>query len=758
MSTDTFLLPKEVVALIQHIELNKSGWWEKTIERLVMSSIWLADHPLQFEEITESLLKTFKLNISQQKLESAISALIAKNNLLCTQDGGHKIPDARKREFEAELNESDNVELKAKETFIGISRSQCPELDAEKMWELFDSDLLGPVIKKIGANAYHLLSGNKLSIEGESFSGFLGKFPSEFHDRIKQITATYLDPKNDAARSHVGRILHARFCIDASGLPEEVIGKLNASVGKHIKFTLFVDTNFLFSLLDLHENPANPAAQELRQIINKLNGNPKIDLYVCPDTIDEAKTAISASKSQLTGFPNGRIYSEIGIQLGLSGMACKYLVEREKGTTRTSIDAWFDPYLKDFVAISRGRGVELFNEKNDEYSTRQDVIDDITDVLSYEEKLAPHRRKSYQKVRHDMVLWHYVNDKRPKYIESPIEATYWILTIDNRLIAFDEHKKRRDSAKIPLCIHPTSLIQLLQFWIPRSKDFEEALLGSLRMPFIFQGFDVEGEKTSLKILKGIGKFDGSDSLPRDTITRVMLNEGLRSRLEASVNEDEEIKLIKDALVESIRERADAEERRANVAIEEAKKSALILDEVKRGKMELESKLNNELSASASAHEAAINRIKQQDEEIKSIKENLLAIQQAKMEYAEREREAMSRKKSTLHFYAFVFIAAIVSCAAGYAILRINPSISRYFGYWFPLCSVSFTLLFAIVYLERWILGGFTASLKYKSVARLYLILKWMFIFLYGTIFVGVGLNLLSNTIQKNMDQDTSITK
>jgi hypothetical protein len=130
--------------------------------------------------------------------------------------------------------------------------------------------------------------------------------------------------------------------------------------------------------------------------------------------------------------------------------------------------------------------VELFNEKLDDYSTRQDVVDDIHVVFKYEEKLPPAKRKSYPKVAHDMVLWHFVNDKRSAYIESPIDASDWILTVDFRLIGFDEHKQKRSGSKVPLCIHPTSLIQLLQFWVPRTKEFEEAMLGSLRLPFLFQ--------------------------------------------------------------------------------------------------------------------------------------------------------------------------------------------------------------------------------------------------------------------------------
>ena len=150
-----------------------------------------------------------------------------------------------------------------------------------------------------------------------------------------------------------------------------------------------------------------------------------------------------------------------------------------------------------------------------------------------------------------MILWHFVSDQRPNYIESPIDSRDWILTVDYRLIGFDEYKQKHAGSKITLCLHPTSLIQLLQFWVPRTKEFEEAMLGSMRLPFLFQEFDAEAERTSLRILKGLGRFEGRDDISAQTITSVILNEGLRARLLTKKTGDgeTEIALIRDALVE-----------------------------------------------------------------------------------------------------------------------------------------------------------------------------------------------------------------
>jgi len=752
----TPLLPKEVIAVVQHIELNKAGWWEKTIDRLMLSSVWLAGKPLSAEEIGELLNSDFKISIGHQRLEGAVRRVCARGHLIQISPEKLKISETYKKEFEKDLSESEAVEKNAKDSFCAISKKHGLDADVDKSWRSFEINLLGPVIKHIGAGAYHLLSGRKLSVEVEALDPLLRKFPAEQREKLRVIFAEYLDPKNDAARAYVSRMLHALFCVDASGLPEEVLSKLNSSSGKHARFVLFVDTNFLFSLLDLHENPANAAAQELRALISRLKGNPRIDLYIRPETIREAKTSISSAMSQLSGFPMGSRFSEAGISAGFSGMALKYLLERELRNVRPSVDTWFEPYLNDFVPLARGKGVEIFNENFDAYSMRQDVIDDINDVMRFEKRYPELRRKSYEKIRHDVVLWHVVNDKRPSYLESPIDANYWILTIDNRLIAFDEHKKRRDNAKIPLCVHPTSLIQLLQFWVPRSREFEEAVLGGLRMPFIYQHLDAEAEKTSVRILKGIGRFDGSDNLSSETIAQVMLNEGLRSRLQSNGGTaDEELQLIRDALVEAEQARADSQEKKAKEAIAEADRQRLLAKEIAEQAEVLQRQHNKELSESQSS---ALNRINQQEEELKSIKEEL-KVRNQRDEMAAREAVAKAELRSKyVRLSFFVFGVALVSTAAIYAIDAFIPKAGILLGKWPSRIIVGACSFVSLSLIERWCFGKFLAPVDSHLLKLYNFIIKWTGIILFSFLLVGVGINLYSNYIQKNIDSDNGAAK
>jgi hypothetical protein len=558
MSTNNSLLPKEVVALVQHIELNKTGWWDKAVQRLVMAAVWLANEPPNAGAIQAALESTFRLSLTTPKLMSALASLESRKMLLHLPSDTYRVPEEHRVVFENEIAAAEKVEGEAKESFCKLVSAVGEGLEPGKVWTAFEHEFLGPLIKQIGANAYRLVVGEKMSVDPALVDHFLKPFPQKLHTKLRNLVTSFIDPKRPEVCAHISRMLHARF----SGLPEDVLVKLNANVGKPIRFIMFVDTNFLFSLLELHENPSNAAAQELRELIAQLKGNPRIDLVITPETIDEAKSSIRYTKDLLKGLPAGHNFTQAALQARFSGMAVRFLTERLRSNGKLTVEEWFDPYLNDFVPMAYSKGVELFNEKLDGYSTCQDVIDDIHVVFKYEEKLPEARRKSYPKVAHDMVLWHFANDKRPAYVESPIDANYWILTVDFRFIGFDEHKQKHSKSKIPLCIHPTSLIQLLRFWVPRTKEFEEAMLGNLRLPFLFQDFDAEGEKTSLKILKGIGRFEASEGLSHNIITHVVFNDGLRTRLQGGHPEDEEISFIRDALVEEMKLVAEAESHKA----------------------------------------------------------------------------------------------------------------------------------------------------------------------------------------------------
>lgn len=749
MSADATLLPKEVVALVHHIELNRSGWWDKVVQRLALAAVWWSDHPPSADEIKKTLLQEFKLSLNHEKLRAALSALEKQDLLVALSKGQYRIPDAQRLVFEQDIAAAEKVEFDACEFFCKLARELCAGLDANSVWSAFQTELLTPLIKEVGANAYHLITGESLRVDQNLVDYFLKAFKPEFHSGLRELVTRFLDPKKDEVRAHVSRMLHARFCVEAGGLPEDAIQKLNATVGKQVRFRVFVDTNFLFSLLELHENPSNAAARELLELITQLKSNPMVQLFIVPRTIEEARTSIASAKHRLSGIPAGGNFTQAALSVGISGMAESFLSARLRCGEKLTAEDWFDPYLTDFVAIARGKGVEFFNESLDSYAIRQDVIDDILYVQELETRLDQSRRKSYQKVAHDMILWHFVSDQRPAYIESPIDTRVWILTEDYRLIGFDEYKQKKSGSKIPLCLHPTSLIQLLQFWVPRTKEFEEAMLGSLRLPFLFQGFDVEAERTSLRILKGLGRFEGRDDISAETITSVILNDGLRARLqsEKTENGDAEIALIRDALVEEMKVRAAAEADKTQQLqdIVNQKEAALgVLDARERSKDEEVKRLITRVAAEESRAKAADERLTAQGVEVAQLKANL-----------ERIEEGKKQRFALFGYFGLLTLVMLVAGVAAWQIDRLFPAWAKIIGP-IPIKGLGAVSVFVFGHLLlEWRVRRnhrMTQLWPFKQIRRFR---KRLWALVIVSFVLGVIGNLYANRVQKQIDQEPS---
>ena len=167
--------------------------------------------------------------------------------------------------------------------------------------------------------------------------------------------------------------------------------------------------------------------------------------------------------------------------------------------------------------------------------------------MAFEKTRRPEsRRKSYEKVLHHMVLWHFTRRQRPVRLESPIEAKFWVATIDFGLLGYDRHKRRGHSGEPPICIHPTVLLQLLQLWVPRNELLEAALITSLH-PLLPHEFDRKAEEVTIRILRSLSRIKGSEVLGQETVAHILFDSAVRLRVDAASNVEEEIEVVHAAI-------------------------------------------------------------------------------------------------------------------------------------------------------------------------------------------------------------------
>lgn len=536
--------------LIQHVELNKAGWWDEVINRLIYATLWMVaqNDPISCDDIDKHINENFGLNLGG-KLKQAIKNLCEDGDLVQTSDGCIKISEIKIKEIDSEVNDVEQIINCAKNEFVGyLNNCDTSTNDHDVLWEDFNNSFLRPFIKNTGANIYDLLVKKSAIIDQSLLETFLADYPTQLRHCLREASQSFVLSKNQYVRSYILRSLNAYFCIEASGLDSKTLDTLNSSIDKPNDIYIFVDTNFLFSILELHENPSNEAAVGLLELVKKVEGKLNLKLYVLNQTLEEARSVLHNAIDTLNSTNLTPNMAEAGKQF-LSGLSKKYFTEVSRSNTPMAPKDFFGPYIDNLLLIVRNKGVELFNEDISELKTRQDVINSIVDQMGYEEEKYSERAKSYKTLEHDIVLWHFIKDKREAIIESPLDAKYWIVTIDFRLLGYDAYKKSREEVQIPLCLHPTTLIQLLQFWVPRSPLLESTLYSSLWLPFVFQELDSQNENVTIQIIKSLGRFKNVGDLPEDSIVEILLNDALRLKIKNETDIDNRIELIREALIE-----------------------------------------------------------------------------------------------------------------------------------------------------------------------------------------------------------------
>jgi hypothetical protein len=544
-------LPTELVSLIHHLHLNEAGWWDKGIRQLIVSIVWL-NGTMRPDAVSRSLQDQYSITLETGEVRKHLQILSSAGILVAMPDGNLKIAETELKNLELSLKRAEDEADEVRQVFQRLLQTHCPSLDVPSTWLRFNEDLLLPLIHEMGAKTFEMISGTRHQLEETTtFPSFLEKFASDIQDPLRTTIIEFLNPRNLSVRSYVLNNLNTYFFLEAGNMNQNSIAALLhiAETGHSLK--LFLDTNIIFSILGFHNNPSNEAVQSLLKIVKQLSDKIEIQFYVLPITVSETKRGLDVRKLDLANVKFSPNIASVAAELEeLSGASRRFAEACSKAGRALTTEEYFGPYLNNLLTILRAHGVELYNDPQlNSYSTRQEVIDDILLTQQYEENRFGDRAKGYDKIAHDMILWHFVSHLRNPPVEAPFQAEEWIVTIDYRLLGFDEHKQSQDTFRMPACLHPSGLIQMFQFWVPRSAEFEKALITGFQLPFLFREFDSDAENVTIRILQTIAHYENIENIPRETIGHIILNQALRDRIRVEEEKTKQIDLVKEAFLE-----------------------------------------------------------------------------------------------------------------------------------------------------------------------------------------------------------------
>lgn len=631
--TMTDLTP-EVVSLVHHVELSESTWWHETTRRMVLAALLRAEEALSAPQVKSRIASDFGIRYDQSSVDIAIARL-ESDSLVIGVAGSRFVPsqDARKR------SESDVVEFRALEaqverTFNGAVGEECGPMADSPSWTDFRDGCLLPLISQQGAQATVFSVGGATAnaTHAEVVSEFVNRHDPDGTAGLAACVHRFLGGGQTAVREYILRELDAQFIVSAAGLDEETVAALTAAKADRLVLRLVLDTNFIFSVLGWHDHPSNEAAQAVLDIAKTVNGNVSIELLVLPTTIEETENAICLKAEKLEAIRWTKSLADAALEFGVGGFAAQYLQSQAVNNFGLSITEYADLVSHDLETRLQSLGVHMVYEDISDYSMRSDVLDSIKDQLDFEEKTrAVGDRRDYQLIKHDMMAYHWIADQRPAQLKTAVEAGYWLVTLDSRLLGFDRYRCR-GRARALVCLNPTTAVQFLQFWAPSSERLRSALFSSVQQPLFPAASLAETERVTFKIIERLGTLSGIDDVSAEAIRNTLADRVLQRRMRAA-SQEEELEAVEEAFVRlaSEKERALVVEKQRTLQLEKDLEDSIHeiqeRDRFEEGRKKQVAKLKHQVEAAATATRELEGDLLRKDKDLKELETRALAAEE-----------------------------------------------------------------------------------------------------------------------------------
>ena len=626
---------------------------DSTVDEIVLQSFMILSNELisNAKQLMDSIDALFGLEIPESWLEKSLDRLIENKKIQLSANSVYVLESSTQKILKDRVDESIKLEERVKYQWFSEIILKYPEIDNELIWKTL-KNYLSRAFRRHGIQTAALLDPSvdiapeysesltylvndaiKEFFQRESFSkareaismflAMVGKYP----DRIK-----YIAQLADGAFNY--------FSITVS--PQIA----NNFRQKLIPLTLFLDTNFLFGVLDLHVNPQIDTSLDLLKSSEKYNF--PFSFMYHKATNSEMKSTIEYYYQRLKTDKWNRNLSRAAIKSRcLSGIEAKFHeMNAEKGV---DVKTFFNFYQHIDV---------LLNDKKIILAENDDKSDEDVEllILEYNKFLREWGKSKPQKlIEHDMTVLHAVRKLRSES-SSSIEAKVLFMTCDYILYRFDWESSRHNN-KLPSVVLPNIFWQILRPFIPSTHDFEKTFAETFAIPE-FRTISSETSKACSKLVCMLNLYqDMNEETAMRLLSNDMLINGLRN-----IENDEEIQEFVDSAIARDNELLLEEKAMVERELEDERaKSVLIAKE-----LEAERENIKKVKESSSKVQSKIQEtVRDSTERIVSLQKEIQEIKQDKINANLKETEFRDKyerqKKININFIT-IFVPSILILA------------------------------------------------------------------------------------------------
>lgn len=514
---------------------------DETLKQLILQCfVVLPDERFKnARQLTETLDILFGLQITENQIQGSLDLLIEEGFITGSTSTNLMLSPEVHRQIQKRVGDAIALEDKVKQVWLEEIFKRFPTLPSDQAWVALKG-YLARAFRRHGIQTAALLDPSiDIAPEySESLSFLLDDvlndiFPIEHRAVAKAAiynffadVGKYIDRSTYIAQLADGAFNYFSLTV-APEVAEQFRQKLNS-------LTLFLDTNFLFGILNLHVHPHIEVSNELLQAIEKYRF--PFDLRYHQVTEKEMISTITYFGDILRSRKWSQSLSRAAVTSRyLSGIELKY--HKLNAETGIDVDSFLMPY--EYVDI-------LLKEKNIlKYIPQEERVRERSDLFTeYKKYLVG---KGYNKpdgaIDHDTTVLDTVRQLRSTTLTS-LEAGALLVTCDYRLYRFDWENSRLQN-RMACTVLPNLLWQVLRPFVPSDSDFDRSFAETFAIP----EFRTIGSGASKACSKMLSLLAAYKDISEETAAKLLSNDLLINRLRKAENDEQFREYVESAIVE-----------------------------------------------------------------------------------------------------------------------------------------------------------------------------------------------------------------
>jgi hypothetical protein len=513
--------------LCHMVPLTRTGKVREVVDSLVMTAFVLDDSvPLgSVESIVDALETWFGLRIDAAEVERSLDGHLAGGRLVRDRASGLLSPAPYSRADALQRIEQGNEleDIVREEWAAGLASEGLDEVEIRTLWNCL-RNFMARTFRQHGALAAQLLTpslpahaDDAVSLAGSLDAALQETCPVMDPEVVRTAVSGFFEDVTADRTRYLAQLLDGTFTFFALTANEATARYLR---GQLSPLKLFLDTNFIFGLLDLHENPMSEVSKQLIALVREQNF--PFTLHYHERTLREIRQTLEPAASRLRSHRWSSAMSRAAARMPwMTGIEAAY--HRLNGESSLDVDVFLSKFdhIED---ILQERGVRLYRPPPGQESTVEEKGMLIAEYQEYVRVHRPNRPRPYDTADHDIVVWQSLQHQRQKG-NTALDVGALFLTADVLFSRFD-WKKLRSRDEVGTVVLPGQLLQVLRPFARSTDDFDRRFVEAFVIPEFRTAYSDYGD-TASKVLSYITSYK---DVGEATAVRILTNELLLHQL------------------------------------------------------------------------------------------------------------------------------------------------------------------------------------------------------------------------------------